>query len=283
VRNLSSKALGFALVASTFVAGAASAQAVSPWTPSAGSFEGEVAYTNQTADRFYAGNVKSPLPAELALDTIGVSASYGVTEQLAIDVSFGYGQSDFIVAPGLAPKGGLEGFSDITIGGRYKFLDQVDGAPVTLTVAVAAIIAGDYDTGALPAIGDGGSGGQVSGAIGWQNGPFSVNGSVGFRARGNDVPDETFGGVNANIALGDRFSVYAGLGFVDSDGKLDIGAPGFSPARFPEVQEDYSFWSVGGSASLVGNTSINLSYGRKFDGRNTAISDFTRLGLGFGF
>jgi hypothetical protein len=283
VRVLTFKTLGLALVATTLVTGAASAQAVSPWTPSAGSFEGELAYTNQTAKRFYAGNTKAALPAELKLDTIAVSASYGITEQLAFDVSFGYGQSDFIVAPGLAPRGGLEGFSDVTIGGRYKLLDQVDGAPVTLTVAAAAIIAGDYDTGALPAIGDGGSGGQVSGAIGWQNGPISLNGSVGFRARGNDVPDETFGGINANVAIGDRFSIYAGLGFVDSDGKLDVGAPGFTPARFPEVQEDYSFWSVGGSASIFGNTSINLSYGRKFDGRNTAISNFTRLGIGFGF
>lgn len=277
------KAFGIAALASTMLAGTVSAQAVSPWTPSIGAFEGEVAYTTQDAKRFTVGKAKNPLPAELTLETISASGSYGLTERFAIDVAFGYGKSDFIVAPGLAPNGGLDGLSDVTIGGRYKFLDQIDGAPVTLTVAAAAIIAGDYDTGALPAIGDGGSGGQVSGAIGWQNGPVSVNGSVGFRTRGNKVPDETFGGINANVAFADRFSVNAGFGFVDSDGKLDVGGPGFTPARFPELQEDYRFWSVGASAALVGNTSINLSYGRKFDGRNTALSNFTRLGFGFAF
>lgn len=272
-----------AAVAALMVAGTASAQAVSPWTPTVGSFEGEVAYTNQSAKKFTVGSAKMALPAELSLESFVASGSYGVTDKLAFDVSLGYAQSDFIVAPGLAPNGGLDGFTDVTIGGRYKLLDQVDGAPVTASIAVAAIIAGDYDTGALPAIGDGGSGGQVSGAVGWQNGPFSINGSLGFRARGNDVPDETFGGVNASVGLGDRFSVYAGYGFVDSDGKLNVGGPGFSPARFPELEEDYKFWSVGGSAVITGATSINVSYGQKFDGKNTALSNFTRVGIGFGF
>jgi hypothetical protein len=283
MRFATSAAFALTCAVAALVGGTAHAQAVSPWTPAASSFEGEVAYTNQTAKRFYPGNTKASLPAELSLDTFSASGSYGITDQLAFDVSFGYGQSDFIVAPGLAPKGGLEGLTDATLGLRYKLLDQGAGAPVTLTVAAAAIIAGNYDTGALPAIGDGGSGGQISGAVGWQSGPFSVNGSIGLRGRGNKIPNETFGGVNANVALGDRFSVFAGLGFVDSNGKLDIGGPGFSPARFPEVEEDYRFWSVGASATLVGATSVNLAYGKVFDGRNTAASNFTRLGLGFGF
>lgn len=237
--------------AALFVAGTAQAQAVSPWTPAAGSFEGEAAYTNQTAKKFTVGTAKTSLPAELSLQSRSLSGSYGVTDKLAFDVSLGYAQSDFIVAPGLAPKGGLEGFTDVTIGGRYKLLDQIDGAPVTLSIAAAAIIAGNYDTGALPAIGDGGSGAQVSGAVGWQSGPFSINGSVGFRARGNDVPDETFGGINASVGLGERFSVYAGYGFVDSAGKLNVGGPGFSPARFPELEEDYKFWSPTSEALVM--------------------------------
>ena len=262
---------------------AAMANDIAPWTPAQGSGEAEISFTRQEATLFNPGDAEAPLPDELSLNTIALSLSYGLSNRLAADVQVGYAKSKFPVVMGLAPQGGLDGLTDIQIGLRYKVLDELDGAPMTVTLGVAGIIDGGYDTGALSAIGDGGSGGQAALAVGRSIGPISLSGDIGYRTRSNDIPNEIFGAVNASVSPVSGVSVYGGVSFVDSTSGIDIGAAGFTPARFPEVEEDYKLWTVGASASIFGSSSVNLGYGQKFDGRNTAQSEFFRAGLGFAF
>lgn len=279
------------IVATTIAAAAALASSpalageVSPWTPVAGSVEAEIAVSRQSADQFYAGTTLGAIPtgAELEQDAITLSASYGISERLAVDLAVGYASSDFPVVAGLAPNGGTDGLSDVRLGLRFKALDEVDGAPFTATVGVAAIIDGGYDTGALSAIGDGGSGAQLALALGKQIGPVSFSTDFGYRTRSNDIPDELFGSVEGSVAVTNGVYLYGGLAFVDAAEGLDIGGPGFSPARFPETEEDYKLWTVGAAVAISGPVSVNLTYGEKFDGRNTAQSNVIRLGVGFAF
>ena len=256
---------------------------ISPYTPVQGSGEAEISYTVQKADTFNPGDATAPLPRELSQDSVLLSVSYGISNRIAADVKIGYAKTSFLTDPMLAPDGGLEGLNDVFVGLRYKALDEADGAPFTATLGIAAIIDGGYTTGALPAIGDGGSGGQVALALGRNIGPFSLSSDIGYRTRSNNIPDEVFGAINASISPISSVSLYGGLSFVDSKGGLDIGGPGFSPARFPEVEEDYKTWSLGASASLSDSLSANIGYGKKFDGRNTARSEFFRIGLGYSF
>lgn len=262
---------------------AAWANDISPWTPAPGSVDVELVYTYQEADSLYAGEMEAPLPRKLSQDSYALNLSYGATDRLAFDLLVGYAQSDFLVDPMLAPQGGLDGLTDVFVGVRYKLLDETAGQPLTLTAGVAGIIDGGYRTGALPAIGDGGSGGQVALAAGRSFGVFSLSGDIGYRTRTNNVPNEVFGSINASVSPASGFSIFGGLAFTDSTKGLDIGGPGFSPARFPEVEEDYKLWSIGASAYVTDRASINLGYGKKFDGRNTARSDFLRVGLGYSF
>jgi hypothetical protein len=259
------------------------ANEISPYTPVAGGGEAEISWTRQSADSFNPGDARAPLPVDLNQTTIALDASYGITDKLAVDLRVGYGKSEFTVDPMLAPQGGLDGLTDIMIGARYKVIDEVDGGPFTATLGVAAIIDGGYRTGAITALGDGGSGGQVALAFGKQFGPVSYSSSIGYRTRGNNVPDEIFGGGRLSLSFADRFSIFGGLSFTDSTSGIDIGGPGFSPARFPEVEEDYKLWNVGGSLSFTDNLSLNATYGQKFDGKNTARSNFIRVGLGLSF
>ncbi len=270
-------------VALTACVPAAFANDISPWTPAEGGGEVEISYTRQEADEFNPGDATAPLPEELTQDSVSLSLSYGISQRLAADVKIGYAKSSFLTDPGLAPQGGLDGLNDIFVGLRYKALDEADGAPFTATLGVAGIINGGYTTGALPAIGDGGSGGQVALALGRNIGPFAISGDIGYRTRSNNIPDEVFGAVNASISPTSGISLYGGISFVDSTSGLDIGGPGFSPARFPEVEEDYKIWSLGASGSLSDQISANIGYGQKFDGRNTARSEFFRIGLGYSF
>jgi hypothetical protein len=158
-----------------------------------------------------------------------LDASYGVSDKRAVDLRVGYGKSEFAVDPVLAPQRGLDGLIDIMIGARYKVIDEVNGGPFTATLGVAAIIDGRYRTGAITALGDGGSG---------------------------------------------------GLSFTDATSGIDIGGPGFSPAPFPEIEKDYKLWNVGATADSF---SLSATYEQKFDGENTARSNFFRVALGFSF
>jgi hypothetical protein len=255
----------------------------SPYTPAAGGVEAEISYTRQAADSFNAGEATVVLPVELKQSTVALDASYGITDRLALDFRVGYAKSDFAVDPTLSPQGGLEDVNDIMVGARFKVLDEVNGGPFTATISAAAIIETGYTTGAITAVGDGGSGGQVALNFGKQFGPLSYSSSIGYRTRSNDIPDEVFGSSTLAVSFADRFSVYGGVSFVDSSEGLDVGGPGFTPARFPELEEDYKLWNVGAAVSFTENLSINAGYGKKFDGKNTAKSDFFRVGLGFSF
>ncbi|MCJ2185811.1 hypothetical protein [Novosphingobium beihaiensis] len=277
------RALRLAGLAGLLAPAPAFAGDISPWTPLDGGAEVEAAYIYQEADDFYAGDAKSDLPADLSQDTVTLSVSYGITDRLAVDVQTGYSGTDFIVTPGLSPNGGLDGLTDTVIGLRYKLLDETFGAPVTFTVGAAAIIEGDYETGALPAIGDGGSGAQFAVAAGKQIGPVSLSGDIGYRTRGNNIPDEIFGSAQIGAFTPSGFGVYGGLSFTDSTSGLDIGQPGFTPALFPQVEEDTYLWSVGASAPFLAGSSVNVTYGHVFEGRNTSNASFVRVGLGYSF
>ena len=274
-----------AAMAAALTSAPALAGDVSPWTPVVGSVEAEVAVSRQKADQFYAGKALGGIPtgAELEQDAVTLTASYGISQRIAVDLEIGYANSKFPVVPGLAPSGGTSGLTDVMLGLRFKALDEVSGAPFTATLGAAAIIDGGYQTGALSAIGDGGSGGQFALALGKLIGPLSLSTDIGYRTKSSKVPDELFGSVQASFAVTNGISLYGGLAFVDSKGTLDIGGPGFSPARFPEVEEDYKLWTIGASAAVTGSASVNLTYGEKFDGRNTAKSNVIRLGVGYAF
>ncbi len=279
--NMISKLL-LSTIALTF-APAAFANDISPWTPAAGSGDVEIAYTLQEADDFNPGEARAALPGKLSQDSVLLSLSYGITQRLTADVKIGYAKTRFLTDPVLSPDGGLDGLNDVFVGLRYKVLDEAEGAPFTATLGIGGIIDGGYTTGALSAIGDGGSGGQAAVAVGRSIGPVSLSGSIGYRTRSNNIPDEVFGALNASISPVSGVSLYGGVSFTNSTSGIDIGGPGFSPARFPEVEEDYKIWSLGASASLSDDLSANIGYGKKFDGRNTARSEFFRVGLGYSF
>lgn len=267
--------LGLALTCNAHAAGG------SAWLPSEGTGSLSISYGAQTADRFYAGDTELPLPTDLELSTGSFGFSYGITDRLAFDARVGYASSDFLVDPGLAPEGGLSGFTDSRFGLRYK---AHEGDVATFTLSGALIVEGNYDTGAISAIGDGGSGVELSGLLGLKSGSgFYATGELGYRTRSNDNPNEWFANATGAYAFTDSVSGSLSYQIVRSDGGLDIGGPGFSPARFPEVDEDYDLLVGGLNLNINEQWSVGAGYGRKLDGRNTAISDFWNVSIDYSF
>ncbi len=254
--------------------------AQSPWLPAPGKSAVTISFVNQNSDKFYAGATKGDLPADLKQDTFSLALAYGINDSLALDISGGYAKSKFITVPGLAPDGGLKGLTDTRFGLRYRLLDDLADAPVTVTLGAAAIVAGNYKTGALPSIGDGANAVEVFTSIGKVVAPgVAVYGNLGYRDRATSVPNELFYGVGVSYSPMSKLSFALDHQVTDARKGLDIGGPGFSPDRFPEVQEDYSTTIASATFRFTPALGLSLQAGKKNGKRNTAESKILGLSL----
>ncbi len=263
--------------------------AESPWLPAPESGNASITYIYATADEFFAGKDRMPLAADLEQHSALFSLEYGITDRLAVDLSLGYAQTKFIEDPELSPSSSLDGLIDPKLGVRYKIWDELEDGNITFTLHSAVIFGGGYRTGAINSIGDDAFGVEFSGIAGktWENG-LGISAELGYRYREADVPDEFFSNVNAFYSLSSLLNLPITINFnyqiVDALSGIDIGSPGFSPARFPETEEDYHIVSGGLSYSFAGNFSVNANYGQTvFDRRNTADSKIVSVGLSYGF
>ena len=240
----------------------------SPWLPIPGSTQASIGYINQSGDKFYLGTNKMTLPEKLKQDTYFIGVQYGLTDTVAIDAQLNYQKVNFGAASESAR-------GDSSIGINWRAIDEFERAKLTtVTLRAAAIIAGDYETGKIDAIGDNASGVELSALAGKYLTPrFTISGEVGYRYRNNNVPDDIFISTNMGYSLASFLSISTGYTATRSLGDLDIGGPGFSPSRFPEVQEDRDLIRAGAAFYVASNTSLNLNYGTVVSGRNTTKAD----------
>ncbi len=270
----------------------------SPWLPTPGVGNVTVSYTYQTADEYYrktspgssVKNVPTPGGEDLQQHTVWIDMLYGWSDEIALDARLGYAQSH--MAAGSIDERSPEGLADVNLGITYRLLDEAmsesDLLP-SLALRVGGIIAGDYDTGAINALGDGGDGFEVSGLAGkFFADRFALSAEFGYRNRNNKVPDNLFLKLSGGALLWNRVGLSLSYERVDTPwGSLDIGpgeAPGvFSPARFPEVKEELELLGGSLSVALTDQISLGLSYATVINGRNTAASDVFGVSLAYSF
>ncbi len=254
----------------------------SPWLINPGDTQVQVTSVEQDADEFWAGDNKNKTPGngDVSLSTIFVSVNHGISENLALDLRTGYAESDTAVAPS------EKDFTDTTVGLTWRLYDEFLGSGNAPSVAlrVAATIGGDYETNTISAIGDGANGVEASLIFGKVIGDrFAVAGDIGYRYRDGDVENEILFNVNGTYFITPYLSATLAYHWVDSQGDLDIGGPGFTPERFDEVEEDIESVEISLSYILTSSISLNLGYGAVIDGRNTPKSDVVTAGIGFAF
>ncbi len=268
---------------SALLAGPSSAE--TPWLPAPGTLSASFSYVHQSADRFFLGSQESSLPDDLKLSSKVVDLSYGLSDTVGVYGRIGYAVSTF------QPAGDNDrGWTDTRMGVAWTVLDEFDSFAMpdawrpTVTLRAAAIVEGDYDTGRIDAVGDGGSGFEFGVSAGRLLVPqFALYADLGYRRRGDRVPADTFGSLGANWGLAGGFMLAVGYEYNDSHGDLDIGGPGFTPERFPEVEEDRSLLSGSVGWAARGFPSVALHYGQVLDGRNTPKSDVLGLTIGASF
>ncbi len=276
-----------------------------PWIAEPRTGSVSVSYYNQNAKEFFRGSetVKGPLEAtgaNLAQNTVWIHANYAFHDAVAVDLQTAWARS--FVKGAVGPSGGQESYSglyDTNIAVTWRFMDELVSNTPSAAVRLGVTIAGGYDTGYINSLGDGGSGFEGSLILGkfWNLG--GVSAEVGYRNRGSttvnpaavgategdkvDVPSDMFVNLWLFAPIGNRLRVGANYRVVNATSGLDIEGDGFTPSRFPGLQEDSQV--LGGQlfADLFASVSAHTFYGQVIGGRNTAKSSIIGAGLIVGF
>ena len=275
------------------------ADANTPWLPVPDTGDLSASFVYQNADEFWhcdpaaagcpqGGVTKTATPGggeELSQNTLWLNAGYGVSDSVALDAQLGWAKTAY---PGPGPKrmgiDSLNGIADFNAGLRWRVADELISNWPSVALRIGVIVAGNYDTGYINSVGDGGDGVEGSIIVGkFLTERVGVSGELGYRNRNNDIPSETFLNLSGLVTVNDAIALGMEYRRVNADDSIDIGGPGFSPPRFPEVEEDTSvlagrmFWQLSGSLNL------SLFYGKTLDGRNTAAADILGVTLSHSF
>lgn len=273
--------------------------------PGTGTFS--ISYVNQNAHEFYrqTTTVKGPLEAtgaNLAQNTVWLGFNYALHDAVALDVQTAWARS--FVAGAVGPAGGQESYSglfDTNIAVTWRVVDELISDAPSVAFRFGAIIAGGYDTGYINSLGDGGNGFETSLVVGKFWDALGVSAEAGYRNRGStevnpdavgagggagetvDIPADMFFNMFLFVPAGSRVTLGADYRMVNALSGIDIGGEGFSPSRFPGLEEDARI--VGGRllAEVTGTVGMNAFFGQVVGGRNTAKSRIYGFGLSVGF
>ena len=245
------------------------------WLSEPGTGHVSLSYVMQSADEFYRASTKVSTPGggeDLQQDTVWLNANYALADAWALDLQLGWAKSDFITGPGIPTTDeSFDGLVDANLGVTWRVVDELewDNLP-SVAVRAAAIIAGDYETGQINSLGDGGDGFEISVIVGkFLNNRVGVSAEFGYRNRNEGIPENYFTNLSGIFLVNERLSLGLDYRRVDSESGLDIGGPGFSPDRFPELEEENQL--LGGRLFFSATPSLSFAvfYAAVIDGRNT--------------
>lgn len=270
----------------------------SPWIPDPETGTITISYVSQNATEFYHLNnipnvpqkqVKDPLADTLSQDTVWVEGRYGLSDEFAVDFRVGGARSQYAPCTGgrwPCTQENFSGLTDTNIGVTWRVVDEVVSHLPSIGLRLGGIIAGNYKTGHLNAIGDGGNGFEASAMIGkFIADRVALSGEVGYRDRDNDIPSDFFMNLSGGVLVMKSVGLSINYKLINALSGIDIGRRGgvFTFSRFPEVEEDIHF--LGGTATfnVTDTTNVGVSYGEVIDGKNTAKSKVWSVSLGYSF
>ncbi len=258
----------------------------SAWLPAPGGGSVSLSLIYQNAEEFYLGTQKVPVPGDdLTQKTAMVHIKYGLMDSLALDLSVGGSQASHS-GMGEYESEDESGVTDINVGMTLRLVDEAVTEAPSIAVRVGGIKSGSYDTAWINSIGDGADGFEVSGIVGkFLSDNFAISGELGYRMRNEDVPEAIFGNITGSLIFADMFGLSVNYAMENSTDGPDIGVPpGFtSRLDLPKTEEDIHTLGTTVTFLVGGGASINGSYSRVIDGRNTGESNIFAISLGYSF
>ncbi|WP_085315342.1 transporter [Derxia lacustris] len=264
---------------------AAFAEGDSPWLPIPGSAALTASHTEQSGNKGWIGDQKLSISditggaaTRYRRSTSALRLDYGISDAFALDVAVAYAA----VKSGNADNS--YGLADSVIGVSWRALDELERPALpTLTLRLAGIVKGDYDAGRFAGIGNGASGVEVDAIVGKQfTSKWSGSAELGFQHRDSHIPNAAFIDIGTRYRFAPKWSASLGYSAKRYSGELDIGGPGFTLARFPEVREERQIAKIGVGYAFAGNQGVALSVGTVTGGRNT-VQDQAIANLAYTF
>lgn len=261
------------------------AEGDSPWLPIPGAFSITLNQTEQSGKDAYIGETTVPLSmvtgggaSKYTRSSTNLRLSYGLSDSVSLDATLGRGR----VKVGAADND--SGRTDSVLGLNWRVLDEYEQPALpTLTLRAAAIFKGNYDGGRLAALGNDQNGFELAVLLGKQVLPaLALWAEVGVQDRSGGVPKAVFYDLGARLRLAPAWSASLGYSAKKYGGSLDIGGPGFSPARFQEVRAERSLIKLGVGFAFAANQGVALNLARVVSGRNT-VKDDQIVGVSYTF
>ena len=264
---------------------------LSAYTPQRNQLFATVAYQFQRYDQFWVGDTEIDLSLATGYDvqyqhSTYLTLEYGILDDLALDVTFGYSWTEFHDGPG--PDLTDDGWTDTTFGVRYRVLDERDfTCPFvpTLTLRVGGIVAGTYDPEFPFSSGDGADGIETSALLAKQLCPgLGLYGEIGYRWRDEDVPDDLFGAAGLAVTWIERLTLSVGYRHTEGQGGPDIGGPGFGvDYGFPQVKEVDQRIEASLGYTDGGGRNYAFYFAQTLDGRNTGEKSIFGISISIPF
>jgi len=256
-------------------------------------------YTHDSWDHYWEGALKRDNGniGTVTTETHTLTAMYGLSDRLTLIGSVPYVQTQ----PSMGVLQGQSGLQDITIGGKYSFLER--SSPTRGLRAIAAVYGGfpltDYTPDFAP-LSIGTQSQRISGrlTLNYQTqAGIYVNGTTAYTLRGDVTLDRPYYYTDGQLSLTDQVTMpntaeYAvSFGYLKHDLNTNVsflqqatqGGGDIRRQDAPFVSNEVNFSKVGAMAMYpipkIRMISVYGSWGRIVDGRNVGQSTTFSLGL----
>ncbi|OGX83538.1 hypothetical protein BEN47_17465 [Hymenobacter lapidarius] len=243
-----------------------------------------LSYTRESFDQFYLGTQKTPIAIrkldDIVIESVNLYAAYGVTDQVDVVVNLPYisAQSRRLDSDLKVRERNLQNGAAVVQWHAYR--KPCGGGTLSATGAVGVSTPlSSYRTNLIYGIGNQSSHLNPSLLLQYQraNGLFAT-GQGGYSFRSSQVPDAVLLAAKVGYA-GARFYADASLTNQTSTSGIDIGGPGFTPARFPETRVSTTNLGVSVYVPVAGPAGLSLGGGTRIDGRNAGALRWGSAGL----
>ncbi len=261
-------------------------------------------YSHQSWDEYWEGTLKrvNGNIGRVTTNTSVWSANYGITDWLNVIATVPYVWTR-------ASQGvlhGIEGFQDITVAGKYNFLEKTSskyGSLKAMAVVSAGIPLTDYNPELPPlSIGNGSTRVSWRGTLNFQSNPgWFLNYSTAYTWRSQTELDRPYYYTNDEFVMSDQVDLPNAFDHVASAGYMKRGlmtAVSFSQQRtlgggdirrqdMPFVSNRMNFFNVGAMVMAplpkLRDLAFQFAVGQTIDGRNVGQGTTITGGLLYSF
>ena len=243
-----------------------------------------LSYTRESFDEFYLGTQKTPIAIRkldrIVIESVNLYAAYGVSDKLDVVVNLPYisSQSRRLDSDMKVRERNLQNAAAVVQWHAYRAPCRGGTLSATGAVGVSTPLSG-YSTNLIYGIGNQSSHLNPSLLLQYQfaNGLFAT-GQSGYSFRSHLVPDAVLLAAKVGY-VGAHFYADASLTNQTSTSGIDIGGPGFTPARFPETRVNTTNLGISVYAPVAGPVGLSVSGGTRLDGRNAGALRWYSAGL----